>query len=32
LQYMDGGKIGVLFGSLPSTLFGYFLLLMFTKK
>ncbi len=32
LQYMDGVKIGVLFGSLLSTLFGYFLLLMFTKK
>jgi len=32
LQYMDGVKIGVLFGSLLSTLFGYFLLLIFTKK
>ena len=31
-QYMDGVKIGVLFGSLLSTLFGYFLLLIFTKK
>ena len=32
LQYMDGVKIGVLIGSLLSTLFGYFLLLIFTKK
>ncbi len=32
LQYMDGVKIGVLVGSLISTLFGYFLLLLFTKK
>ena len=32
LQYMDGVKIGVLFGSLLSTLFGYFLLLLFTKR
>ena len=32
LQYMDGVKIGVLVGSLLSTLFGYFLLLIFTKK
>ncbi len=32
LQYMDGVKIGVLTGSLISTLFGYFLLLFFTKK
>jgi len=32
LQYMDGVKIGVLSGSLLSTLFGYFLLLMTTKK
>lgn len=31
-EYMDGVKIGVLFGSLLSTLFGYFLLLIFTKK
>ena len=32
LQYVDGVKIGVLIGSLLSTLFGYFLLLIFTKK
>tara|TARA_B100000945_G_scaffold312167_1_gene306364 strand:+ start:48 stop:1220 length:1173 start_codon:yes stop_codon:yes gene_type:complete len=32
LQYIDGVKIGVLVGSLMSTLFGYFLLLVFTKK
>ncbi len=32
LQYMDGVKIGVLVGSLMSTLFGYFLLLFFTNK
>ena len=32
LQYMDGVKIGVLTGSLLSTLFGYFLLLFFSKK
>ena len=31
-QYMDGVKIGVLTGSLLSTLVGYFLLLMATKK
>jgi len=31
-SYMDGVKIGVLVGSLLSTLTGYFLLLMFTKK
>jgi Na+:H+ antiporter, NhaA family len=31
-QYIDGVKIGVLFGSLLSTLAGYFLLLVFTKK
>ena len=31
-QYMDGVKIGVLTGSLLSTLVGYFLLLMTTKK
>ena len=31
-QYLDGVKIGVLSGSLLSTLVGYFLLLMFTKK
>ena len=32
LEYMDGVKIGVLTGSLLSTLFGYFLLLLFSKK
>ena len=32
LQYMDGVKIGVLIGSLLSTVFGYFLLLLFTKR
>ncbi len=32
VQYLDGVKIGVLVGSLLSTLFGYFLLLIFTKK
>ena len=32
LEYMDGVKIGVLTGSLLSTLFGYFLLLLFAKK
>ena len=31
-SYMDGVKIGVLTGSLLSTLFGYFLLLLSTKK
>ncbi len=31
-QYLDGVKIGVLSGSLLSTLVGYFLLLVFTKK
>ena len=31
-QYMGGVKIGVLAGSLLSTLFGYFLLLITTKK
>ena len=31
-QYLDGVKIGVLSGSLLSTLVGYFLLLIFTKK
>ena len=31
-QYMSGVKIGVLSGSLLSTLFGYFLLLYATKK
>ncbi len=32
MEYMDGVKIGVLVGSLLSTLFGYFLLLLFSKK
>ena len=32
LEYMDGVKIGVLTGSLLSTLCGYFLLLIFSKK
>ena len=32
MEYMDGVKIGVLTGSLLSTLFGYFLLLIFSKK
>ena len=32
LEYMDGVKIGVLTGSLLSTLFGYFLLLFSTKN
>ena len=32
IQYMDGVKIGVLCGSLASTLVGYFLLLIVTKK
>ena len=31
-QYIDGVKIGVLTGSLLSTIFGYFLLLMTSKK
>ena len=31
-QYMDGVKIGVLFGSLLSTLAGYFLILIFSSK
>ena len=31
-QYMDGVKIGVLSGSLLSTLFGYFLLLLSKKR
>ena len=31
-QYMDGVKIGVLSGSLLSTLVGYFLLLLVTTK
>jgi NhaA family Na+:H+ antiporter len=32
IEYMDGVKIGVLAGSLLSTLFGYILLLFFSKK
>ena len=32
VQYLDGVKIGVLVGSLLSTLCGYFLLLVSTKK
>ena len=32
IQYIDGVKIGVLAGSLLSTIFGYFLLLVFSKK
>ena len=32
MEYMDGVKIGVLTGSLLSTLFGYFLLQVFSKK
>ena len=32
IKYMDGVKIGVLTGSLLSTLAGYFLLLLSTKK
>ena len=32
IQYMDGVKIGVLAGSLLSTVFGYILLLVFSKK
>jgi Na+:H+ antiporter, NhaA family len=32
LQYMDGVKIGVLAGSLLSTIFGYVLLFVFAKK
>ena len=32
LTYIDGVKIGVLTGSLLSTLFGYFILLISTKK
>jgi Na+:H+ antiporter, NhaA family len=32
IQYIDGVKIGVLAGSLLSTLFGYFILLFTTKK
>ena len=32
MQYMDGVKIGVLSGSLLSTIFGYLLLLFFSKN
>ena len=32
IQYIDGVKIGVLAGSLLSTLFGYFILLYASKK
>ena len=32
LHYIDGVKLGVLSGSLLSTLFGYFLLLFSSKK
>ncbi len=32
IEYMDGVKIGVLAGSLLSTVFGYILLLVFSKK
>ena len=32
IQYIDGVKIGVLAGSLLSTVFGYFILLFSTKK
>ena len=32
IQYIDGVKIGVLTGSLLSTLFGYFILLFASKK
>jgi len=32
IEYIDGVKIGVLAGSLLSTLFGYFLLLFASKK
>ena len=32
IQYIDGVKIGVLTGSLLSTVFGYFLLLLTSKK
>ena len=31
-QYISGVKIGVLLGSLLSTLFGYFLILLWNKK
>ena len=32
IQYIDGVKIGVLAGSLLSTIFGYGLLLLFAKN
>jgi NhaA family Na+:H+ antiporter len=32
MQYIDGVKIGVLAGSLLSTIFGYVLLLLSSKK
>ena len=32
LEYLDDVKIGVLVGSLLSTIFGYFLLLTFSKN
>ena len=32
VQYIDGVKIGVLAGSLLSTVFGYFWLLIFSKR
>ncbi len=32
MEYMDGVKIGVLVGSLLSTVFGYLLLFVFTKR
>ena len=32
IQYIDGVKIGVLTGSLLSTIFGYFMLLLSSKK
>ncbi|WP_415309264.1 Na+/H+ antiporter NhaA [Candidatus Pelagibacter sp. Uisw_099_02] len=32
IQYIDGVKIGVLAGSLLSTIFGYFILLLTSKK
>ena len=31
-QYLSDVKIGVLLGSLLSTLFGYFLILLWAKK
>ena len=32
IQYLDGVKIGVLLGSLLSTVFGYLLILFYSKK